>query len=205
MRQPKGKTSANSADIPDLFRKIEQGERDALFELYDRTGGLLFGLTKKILGNAADAEEALLNIYTRIWQDPVSSGADYPLIAWLVMIARAHSLTRLYETRRSYTPAQTAAPAGSDKRPVANREQEDARVRFEALAPIQREILDWAFCSGLSAEGIAARTGMPAGAVKTHVRISLNRLSSAPEFQKTISRPANRREEPADESEGTAQ
>jgi RNA polymerase sigma-70 factor (ECF subfamily) len=184
MEQPESGTSAKKADISDLFRKIEKGEKDALFDLYDRTGGLLFGLTLKILGNVSDAEETLLNIYTRIWKDPVSCDAGYPPLAWLVMIARAHALTRLYETRRSYAPEQTAAN-NADKKTVTNKEQEDARACFKALAPKQREILNWAFCSGLTAEGIADKTGSTVGAVKTHVRIGLNRLGKTPAFSET--------------------
>lgn len=198
-KQHESVTSAKSSIISDLFQRIEKGERKALFELYDRTGGLLFGLTLKILGNPADAEETLLNIYDSIWKAPVAYNADYPPLAWLVMIARSHALTRLYETRRAYTPQTPAATEDARENNVksnaVSKEQKDAFARFKALAPAQREVLDWAFCSGLSAEEIAARTGMPAGAVKTHVRIGLNRLGKAPD---TVKQP----EAPTGENKG---
>ena len=248
MEQPENGEPANDAEISDLFRKIEQGEKNALFNLYDRTGGLLFGLILKILGNPADAEETLLNIYTRIWEKPVSYNIEYPPLAFLVIIARAHALTRLYEIRRSYVPAHASAftderrvkydrrrrssrhthartfaferrrakydrrqrtymsphvtTADSGKNINTSREQKDARARFESLASKQREVLDWAFCSGLSAEEIAARTGMPVGAVKTHVRIGLNRLGKDTDFPNTNHAPDNLLKTPADENEG---
>jgi len=205
VNQPDSAAAAKNSDISDLFLRIERGERDALFDLYDRTGGLLFGLTLKILGNPADAEETLLNIYASIWKAPVSYNANYPPLAWLVMIARSHALTRLYETRRAYTPpTQAATMEGAAEKTVTNRELEDAVARFNSLASIQREVLDWAFCSGLSAEEIAARTGMSVGAVKTHVRIGLNRLGKAPESSKINPEHVKPTEDTADENEGVA-
>jgi len=206
VEQPENATTANSVDISDFFLKIKIGEKAALFDLYDRTSGLLFGLTLKILGNPAEAEETLLNIYTRIWKDPLSCSPDFPPLAQLVMIARSHALTRLYETRRSYVSVNTASTTDDDcKKTASNKEQEDARTRFESLTPTQREILEWAFCSGLSAEGIAAGTGTSVGAVKTHVRIGLNRLGKMPEFPKINPESAMRQEAPTNRSEGTVQ
>ena len=198
-------TAANDADLSGLFRKIEQREKGALFDLYNRTGRLLFGLTLKILGDPADAEDALFDIYTHIWKDPASYNADSPPLAWLVMTARSHALTRLYKTDRSYAPAQTTTATDAYKNNVVdNRKHEDAVARLETLAPMQREILDWAFHSGLSAEKIAAKTGASAGAVKVHLRIGLNRLSKAFESPGTNSEPAKRQETPMDKNEGNA-
>ena len=204
IEQPESGTSAKKTDISDLFSKIEKREKTALFDLYDLTGGLLFGLTLKILGNVAEAEETLLNVYTRIWNDPLSYNAGYPPLAWLVMTARSHALARLYETRRSYAPERTETVNGGGDKIFANREQENARACFEALAPKQREILDWAFCSGLSVEEIAARTGVTVEAIKTHVRIGLNRLGKTRVVPETNPDPAKRREAPVDEPEEVA-
>ena len=187
--QPEIETSANTADISDLFRRIELREKNALFELYEHTSGLLFGLTLKILGNRTDAEEALLDIYASVWKGPVPHNVNYPPFAWLVTIARAHALSRLYETGRVYSPAPEAEDTVEKK--ASDREQKDGRIRFEALAPIQRKILDWAFCSGLSAWEIAEKTRVSPGAVKTHARIGLNRLGKEPELPKCDNEPAD--------------
>ena len=203
VNQPDNGNAASNAEISELFRRIGQGEKNALFDLYNRTGGLLFGLALKILGNRADAGEALISIYTRIWEDPISCNIDYSPLACLVIIARAHALMRLYETRRIYVPAQTAATDGGNKN-AFSKEQEDARARFEALAPKQREVLDWAFYSGLGADEIAAKTSIPAGAVKTHVRIGLNRLGKDLEFQKKNPEPTLSEEASTGENEEDA-
>ena len=203
VKQPEKRNSATgNVEISELFRRIGQGEKNALFELYDRTGGLIYGMALKILGNPADAEEALLSIYARIWEDSVSYNKDFPPLACLVIIARAHAHTRLYETHRPYAPLPSTAAAGVVDKNALSREQEDARARLETLAPKQREVLDWAFFSGLSAEEIAVRTGIAAGAVKTHVRIGLNRLGKNPELLKINPESAHLQPAPPGEANG---
>jgi DNA-directed RNA polymerase specialized sigma24 family protein len=39
--------------------------------------------------------------------------------------------------------------------------------------------LDWAFYSGLSCSEIAAQTGKPVGAIKTHARLGLSKLAES--------------------------
>lgn len=46
-----------------------------------------------------------------------------------------------------------------------------------ALAPIQREVLEWAFYSGLSCSEIATQAGKPVGAIRTHARLGLSKLT----------------------------
>lgn len=188
-KQSEIESTANEAGISSLFREIERGEKSALFDLYCRTSGLLFGMMLKILGNRKDAEEALLSIYTSIWKSPVPHNVDHSPLVWLIMIARAHALKRLYETRRAYLPTDMYARVGVDEKTASNNEQENARVSFESLAPRQHEILDWAFCSGLSAEEIAIKVGLPVNAIKTHVRIGLNHLCKVSEFPKVHQEP----------------
>ena len=60
---------------------------------------------------------------------------------------------------------------------VAPDRQELARNTLGSLVPAQQEILGWAYYSGLSCSEIAAQIGKPVGAVKTHARLGLNKLS----------------------------
>ena len=162
-------------NIPELLEKIGKGEREALAELYDRTSSLLFGLALKILEDSTAAEEALLDTYLYIWKHPASHDADLQPLDRLLKTVRTYAIARLGESCRRQR--QTATPYDETvTRTVVPAEQKVARFQLEALAPMQREILDWAYFSGLSANEIAARIGTPAGAVRAHVRMGLNRL-----------------------------
>ena len=161
-------------NIPVLLEKIGKGEQEALAELYDRTSSLLFGLALKILEDPTVAEEALLDTYLYIWNHPVPHDADPQPLDRLLRTVRTYAIARLGENcrRQRQTATSSEIAAGT----VVPAEQKVARFQLEALAPMQREILDWAFFSGLSANEIAARIGTPAGAVRAHVRMGLNRL-----------------------------
>jgi RNA polymerase sigma-70 factor (ECF subfamily) len=59
---------------------------------------------------------------------------------------------------------------------VAPEQQKLACVSIGALDPAQREVLDWAYYSGLSCDEIAAQLGQPLGAVKTRIRMGMSRI-----------------------------
>jgi RNA polymerase sigma-70 factor (ECF subfamily) len=165
--------------VIDLIRRIEQGDQAALTALYDRTSRLLFGLVLRILGDRTSAEEALLEVYTNIWRKPESRDPMLLPMEWLTAIARAQAIAKLHWNkqvkRKAGFQARTIEPAMS----VAPDRQELVRASISALIPAQQEILGWAYYSGLSCSEIAAQIGKPIGAIKTHARLGLNRLSDA--------------------------
>jgi RNA polymerase sigma-70 factor, ECF subfamily len=59
---------------------------------------------------------------------------------------------------------------------VAPEQQKLARDAMASLAPVQREILEKTFYSGLSCSEIAAQEGKPVGAVTAHARLGLSKL-----------------------------
>src|SRR5215475_7027785 len=85
-----------SADIAGLLARVALRDRDAFRVLYGRTSAKLFGVTLRILGDRAEAEEALQEIYVKVWQraDRYVAG-QYSPISWLVAVARNHSLDTL--------------------------------------------------------------------------------------------------------------
>ncbi len=58
-------------DLPVLIERVAGGDRRAFAALYDATSPLVFGLVQRILGDAATAEEVLVDVYTQIWREAV--------------------------------------------------------------------------------------------------------------------------------------
>ena len=76
-----------------LADRLKRGDRSALAELYDQTCAILYGLMLRMLGDPADAQEALVAAYERAWSeahrfDPGRSG----LLPWLILLARGIAL-----------------------------------------------------------------------------------------------------------------
>ena len=173
-----GEVESSKEDVAELLRKIGKADASALLTLYDRTSRLLFGIILRILGDRTPAEEALLDVYTRIWKraehyDP----ALFTPVEWLINVARTSAIVRVNWGKQEGQKRRLPAVSGNQAVTVAPEQQKMARDSIASLVPAQREILEWAFYSGLSCSEIAAQTGKPLGAVKTHARLGLGKLS----------------------------
>src|SRR5438128_2412031 len=88
--------ATSTADIAELIARTALRDRAAFRDLYQRTSAKLFGVTLRILKDRSEAEEALQEVYVKIWQraDRYVAGGYSP-ISWLVAVARNHALDSL--------------------------------------------------------------------------------------------------------------
>ena len=88
------------ATLADLLARTALGDRAAFAALYEATSAKLFGVTLRILKDRSEAEEAIQEVYVKIWQraDRYVAGNTSP-ISWLVAVARNHSLDILRARR----------------------------------------------------------------------------------------------------------
>ena len=94
-------TSAAS-EITALLSRVSLRDRAAFQDLYRRTSSKLFGVCLRILNDRAEAEEALQEVYVKIWQRADRYVAsNYSPISWLVAVARNHCLDCLLYTSPS--------------------------------------------------------------------------------------------------------
>ncbi|MCA1574139.1 MAG: hypothetical protein LC770_06295, partial [Acidobacteria bacterium] len=83
-----------------LMRSIASGDERAFATLYDRTSRQVYGLVLRIIGNAATAEEVLLDAYTQVWRKRTQyDEARGTPLAWLITIARSRAIDRLRSMR----------------------------------------------------------------------------------------------------------
>jgi RNA polymerase sigma-70 factor (ECF subfamily) len=166
------------ADMMLIRRLVDRDER-ALAELYDRHNRLIFGLLIRIIGNQAEAEDALQEVFLAVWNKAgtydVSLGSP---AGWMVGIARNRALDRLRanatrsrtleavsrEGVQTPTPEQEAV-SGEQRRAVAG--------ALESLADDQRRLLEDAYFLGLTHSELAERHGLPLGTVKTRIRAGM--------------------------------
>ncbi|MGO8732941.1 MAG: sigma factor [Terriglobia bacterium] len=72
------------------------GDEAALGILYDRYGGLVYSVSKHILGDSGAAEEVLQDIFHQIWRTAASfDSARGSLSSWLLVMARNRSIDRV--------------------------------------------------------------------------------------------------------------
>ena len=173
---------SDTADIADLIARCALRDRQAFRALYGRTSSKLFGVTLRILRDRAEAEEALQEVYVKIWQraDRYVAGGYSP-ISWLVAVARNHSLDIL-RARKPQSDDIDLALDVADAGP--NPEQAEAnrgeRVRIDhcldQLEADKADAVRGAYLDGFSYEELSVRHKVPLNTMRTWLRRSLLKL-----------------------------
>lgn len=166
-----------------LVERMAAGDTEALSALYDETSGVLFGLTQRILRNSQDAEEALLDVYTRAWRLARNYSRDRgPVLSWLITMTRSIAIDKLRaakpvgEDLGAVTPLALAATGNPQLDAEYGEQQARIRSALAQLPEDQRKAIELAFYQGLTHTEIAERLGLPLGTVKTRLRLGMNRL-----------------------------
>lgn len=179
-------TDARAEDAA-LMAAVAAGDRAALGRLYDRYARLVYALCVRVLRDAADAEDVLIDVFAELWErrDRYDLTRGSPL-TYLTTLARSRAIDRLRSrggTRPVSTESSTARELGTtdDAATPAMLAEQRTRVRaaLSGLEAEQRACVELNFYDGLSHTQIAERLGKPLGTVKTYIRQGLIRLREA--------------------------
>ena len=174
--------SPPSRDIAELIARCALRDRAAFRLLYERTSAKLFGVALRILKDRAEAEEAIQEVYVKIWQraDRYVAGDTSP-ISWLVAVARNHALDLLRARRPASAELDVAleiADAGPSPERAAEESDEKRRIAhcLDTLEPARAAAVRGAYLDGYSYEELAARHAIPLHTMRTWLRRSLGKL-----------------------------
>ena len=173
----------------ELLAAIQSRSDSALAELYDRHGGLAFGLAYRILGERGVAEDVVQEAFLAVWRRASAYHADRGAArSWLMAIVHNLAIDR---RRGRYRHEQTdvqlddvAFRLATDSEDVfgsvaRTMEAEQIRAALLGLPDEQRQAIELAFFMGLTHQEISARTGTPLGTVKGRMRLGLQKMRTA--------------------------
>ena len=167
-----------------LMRRVALGEEEAVAELYDRYSALVFKLSIQFLSNQAEAEDAVQEVFVRLWKtadrfDPRKA----KLVTWVMLITRRHLIDRI--RRKAVRPKQHEL---SEQHEVSATEtpmpsnillEERNTMLWQALqnlSEMQRTVIERAYFQGFTLREVSRQLDAPLGTVKSALSRGLLRL-----------------------------
>lgn len=178
--------------IGPLLERVATHDRDAFHSLYAATAPKLSGVLQRILGNRTEVDDAMQEVYVRVWQRAAQYRPDRGAgISWLIAVARNHALDRLRaRPERSGLRQEVARDAegqdpldrvadnaaGVEALLVARGEAGRVLNCFDELENDRAAAVRGAYIEGLSYLDLAERHGVPLNTMRTWLRRGLLRL-----------------------------
>lgn len=186
---PSSAAGTSTVDDASLVEAMARGDERAATSLYDRHGAVMYGLSLRMVGEPADAEEVVLDAFAQAWRDAVRFDASRgSVLGWLTTIVRTRALDAIRARGRRAKMVESAAvrldePAAMGTgTPAPDRAVEDAErsvavsSALQSLPELQRRAIELAFFEGLTHQEVAERLREPLGTVKTRIRLGMLKL-----------------------------
>ena len=171
-----------------LVSRLKRRDPQAMMELYDRFGKLIYSIILRAVNDAAITEDLTQETFLRIWNRISTFDEEKGrLEAWLVTVARNRAFDYLRSVRNSPPVAgvsldelERSALTSSSENPSDRIGRERAvAAALRTLNRDQREVIELTHFDGMSQSEIAERLRKPLGTVKGLVRSALRRLRAA--------------------------
>ena len=169
-------------DIAKLIVRISLKDRAAFDLLYQHTSAKLFGVCLRVLGDRSEAEEALQEVFVKVWTKADRFAvSELSPISWLVAIARNHAIDRIRARHRpaaniDSTPDIADPAPGPEAAAVAGGEAERVHRCLDELDDDRAAAVRGAYLNGESYAELAHRHRVPLNTMRTWLRRSLIKL-----------------------------
>jgi RNA polymerase sigma-70 factor, ECF subfamily len=175
--------SAGGDDLA-LIRRIADRDPLALSALYDRHSQGIYSHALHLLGDVAEAEDAVEETFWRVWRRADGYDASGPDVGtWLLLLCRQWATGRLRGKKRPYDSLledTTGLVAGEDQFPRGSSLERTTVATALATIPVdQRKVLELAFFRGMGPAEIAAATKQSPETARTRLRVAIRKLRDA--------------------------
>lgn len=171
-----------------------EGNIHAFRQLYTRYVPIVVGLSTKIVGDTALAEEIAQETFWRVWHNAASYQLERGTFAnWMFGIARNLSIDALRRYKKMPTRPFVLDEfdreeqhhdlkwLSSDGDEVADTawmrwRQKEIVAAMDELPPEQRDVIVWVYFQGKTRREIASQEDIPFGTINTRTRLALDKL-----------------------------
>lgn len=179
----------------DLIDRLKRRDPDAMRDLYDKYGRLVYSVIFRVVKEAGIAEDLAQETFLRVWNRVQFFDRDKGALGpWILAVARNRAIDHLrsLDARMALRSTDLEGPFEQPEafqnleRDILNSDRaRTLREAFAKLSPHQRQVIELAYYEGLSQSEMAERIQQPLGTVKTWVRTALKTLRN--ELEEVIS------------------
>lgn len=183
---PPNQFSAPSGAEPsdaNLVVAVARFDEGALAELYERHGGAVFALARRLVKSRELAEEVAQEVFMRLWNRPERFDADRGALRSFLMAdthGRSIDMLRSELSRRDRERKEhlmdVKEPANLENEVWTNVASLEVREAVAGLSDGERKAIELAYFGGYTYRQVAAALGEPEGTVKSRIRTGLQRL-----------------------------
>jgi RNA polymerase sigma-70 factor (ECF subfamily) len=169
-----------------LVTSIARYSEVALAEVYRRHGLAVYGLARRVLLDAAEAEDVVQEVFLRLWREPDRFDPERGSLRSF-LLAQAHgravdavrssSSRRARETREAARTARAQYDMQHEAWDLALADQV-TRAMGE-LSDDERRAIELAYFEGRTYREVARELEQPEGTVKSRIRSGMRRLRDA--------------------------
>jgi RNA polymerase sigma-70 factor (ECF subfamily) len=176
---------ANASDVT-LAMAIARWDQEALAEVYRRNAGPVFGLARRVLGDAAVAEEVVQEVFLRLWHEPGRYDPERGSLRTFLLSqvhSRAVDMLRS-DTARRQREVREARSTASGQYDVEHEfldiaVAEGVRDALGVLQPGERSAIELAYFGGHTYREVAVILGEPEGTIKSRIRSGMRRMQTS--------------------------
>jgi RNA polymerase sigma-70 factor, ECF subfamily len=165
-----------------LLELVCSRNQQAMADLFDRYGGMVYSVALRVLKNPEQAEDVMQEIFFQLWRKPEAFTRERgSLGGWLLVVTRNRAIDFVRRRKPSDSPEDVVLHSKTNLASETERNLLMVKVRdhLNSLPPEQQQTLNMAYFEGLSHTEIAEQTGDPLGTVKSRIRQALIGLRKA--------------------------
>ena len=171
----------------ELMVRLQRRDPQALAELYDRYGQVVFRLILRMVRDTGVAEDLVQETFLRVWNRVGGFDSDRGAVGpWLLAVARNrasdHLRSRGHRTESTVELNETEHPElfADISTDVLNFDLiRQVKRALDQLDSQQRQAIELAYFEGMSQTEIAERMGQPLGTIKTWTRRAIQQMRTA--------------------------
>ncbi len=181
---PRGSSSEPAIPDSEILHALKHKHPTALEMLYDRFGGVVYGVALKVLKSHPEAEDLTQEIFLTLWHRATFDPDHDCFVRYLISMTRSRAIDKLRSRGRILTLIQRCGQTATDEatsptpfeQAALTERSQLVREALSHLSEQQRQVIEMAYDQGLSQAEIAQQLNTPLGTVKSWTRQALLKL-----------------------------